>query len=364
MTHPSIVRHSIIAVLLISGVWWSLGSAGQQSVEYPNSRFLVTADWLNDHIKDKNLIIVDVRTDKYHSGELIPGAVRMPWSVFRYNNAAENTASTFVGPEQAQAILGRHGITTRDTLVLYDSIQRDGGATASYVFWILDVLGHEKKCILEQGIDGWKTNGYETATNSRTLEQTLYQAGSSNIKKGRLINGRFVYQRLGDIFYQIIDVRSEEEYVGRKGTKGLDGTPFKLGHIPTAVNINYTAAWKDSSNKAIRSFSELQETYRGIDPGKGIIVYCNSGRRSSFSYYILRLMGYENVYTYEASWKEWGDPDKFFPVETRKTTLTDTRIFTPAKGGGGSAAKTAGRQDQKTGSSSAKPAGGYISCGG
>lgn len=83
----------------------------------------------------------------------------------------------------------------------------------------------------------------------------------------------------------------------------MDGTPLKLGHIPTTVNINYLEAWTDGQSKNIKFYAELQNLYAGLDASKGVIVYCNSGRRSSFSYYSLRLMGFENIYIYKQSWK-------------------------------------------------------------
>lgn len=364
MKHRHLFRHVLIAAILIIGLWWSIGSADKNDTPYPNSQFTASAGWLNAHINDLDLIVVDVRTDKHFDGRVIPGAVRMPWSLFRYNDTGENLASTFVGVTQAQAILGHHGITANDTVVLYDSVERDGGATASYIFWVLDLLGHENKRILDQGIDGWKTAGFETQSFLKKPDPLLYQAGSENIRQDRLISGDFVYRRLGDRFYRIIDVRSTDEYLGRKGTKGLDGSPLKLGHIPTAVNINYTAAWQDLSTKKLKSFSQLQTLYQGIDPAKGIIVYCNSGRRSAFSYYVLRLMGYDAVYTYEASWKEWGNPAKFFPVETRENTLTDTRIFTPSGDDGSADGHLVRNRSGQPEGSTDKPVGGYISCGG
>jgi thiosulfate/3-mercaptopyruvate sulfurtransferase len=62
--------------------------------------------------------------------------------------------------------------------VLYDSVERDGGATASYVFWVLDLLGHEKKKILEGGIDAWTTAGGKVAPEPKKLESMFYQAPS------------------------------------------------------------------------------------------------------------------------------------------------------------------------------------------
>ncbi len=357
------IRYVVIALMLLFGVLWAFGSAQSEKRPYPNSQFIATAGWLHSHLNDKGLVVVDVRSGDHFDGSLIPGAVHLPWSDFRHNDLGENLASTFVGIRKAQEILGTVGITRSDTIVLYDSVSRDGGATASYVFWVLDILGHPNKKILEQGIDAWTAKGYDLVTAARASEPLLYQAGSEQIKKHALIDANFVYKQLGDPFYQIIDVRSEAEYLGKAGTKGLDGTPLKLGHIPTAVNINYTAAWTDPESKGVKSYAELQELYRGIDPSKGIIVYCNSGRRSSFSYYILRLMGFETVFTYEASWKEWGNPDLFLPVETTPNKLTDTTLPGVSMTAASQSRLAKNKASSKTVSSN-KPDDGYISCGG
>lgn len=359
------LRYVILILVLFMGLLWTWVSASQLENNYPNARFIAYPHWLKAHIDDTDLVIVDVRTDEYFDGALIPGAIRLPWSAFQFNDIGSDVASTFIGIAQAQDILGGHGITPKDTIVLYDSVERDGGATASYVFWILDVLGHENKKILDRGIDGWKDAGYELVTTPGETKPLLYQAPAKKIQKHQLITGDFVYKQLGDFCYQIIDVRSQEEYVGETGTKGLDGTPLKLGHIPTSVNVNYQDAWTDVDTKAIKPYAQLQTLYAGLDASKAVIVYCNSGRRSSFSYFILRLMGFDRVYTYEPSWNEWGNPDKFFPVETRKNTFSSSMLPTTSI----TATQTVSSQNSDTKTSkdrsgSGKPAGGYMSCGG
>lgn len=367
MENNTLFRHALIAVILSLGVLWSFSSAAEKDADYPNGHFLVDAKWLKDHLEDTDIVIVDVRTDEHFDGGMIPNAVRMKWSLFRHNDITKGVASTFVGVEKAMDILGQHGITADDTVVLYDSVAEDGGATASYIFWLLDILGHEKKKILERGIDGWVDTGFERVTEPRKPKPLFYQAVSSNIRKDKMIDGDFVYDRLGDYYYQIVDVRSKEEYVGQKGTKGLDGTPLKLGHIPTAVNIVYEGAWTDSATKHIKSYSELQELYRGLDPDRAIIVYCNSGRRSSFSYYILRLMGFENVYPYEPSWKQWGGHDNFYPVEIKENVLTGGVL--PKSSQKSSSQNSAVKKKNSSPERSAEngsggPSGGYVSCGG
>ena len=148
MKTKRLFRHTVTGILLFLGVSWSLSVAGQEQqareAAYPNGHLLASAEWLLDHREDPNLVIVDVRTDEYYKDECIPGAVRLPWRTFRHNNVGLNVGSVFVGIERSQEILGQHGIQPSDTVVLYDSVERDGGATASYVFWILDLLGHEK----------------------------------------------------------------------------------------------------------------------------------------------------------------------------------------------------------------------------
>ncbi|MCF8024951.1 MAG: sulfurtransferase [Desulfobacteraceae bacterium] len=357
-----LIRYSVIALVLFLGILWSFGSAEQRETGYPNANLITNAQWLKNHLNEKDLVVVDVRTDKYYHGSVIPGAVRMPWSQFQFNDVAADLASTFVGVREAQDILGRHGITRDDTVVLYDSVERDGGATASYVFWVLDVLGHEKKMILDRGIDAWRDAGYDLATEPRKPEPLLYQAPAEAINAKRLIDGTFVYKKLGDFYYQIVDARSRAEYLGEKGTTGLDGSPLKLGHIPTAVNINYESAWTNPETKAMKSYSALQELYRGIDPSRGVIVYCNSGRRSAFSYYVLRLMGFEDVFTYEGSWNEWGNPDKFFPVETRENRLAGGTL--PGTSSRTSSSQQMIQKGEPGKPSSGEPSGGYVSCGG
>jgi len=368
-TRNRFTRYLVLFVIIVLGAAWSFAFARETGspTEYPNGQFLATSTWLKSHLDDPDLLVVDVRTDEHFDGRLIPGAVRLPWSKFRYNNRAANEASLFVGSARAQQILGEHGIGRTDTIVLYDSVAEDGGATASYIFLVLDMLGHEKKMILDGGIDSWIRAGNRLVSRPAELGSIFYQAPFAEIRRRSLIKGTSLYERLGDPHYQIVDVRSAEEYSGTAGTRDLRGNDLKRGHIPTALNIGYSSAWVDENTKAVKPYEELLKNFAGLDPDNSIVVYCNSGRRSSYSYFILRLMGFERVRSYEASWKEWGKPDNFFPVEKSDAieaagsgsaadgTKADVKSPPPAE-------KTAERQS--SGGESDKPAGGYVSCGG
>ncbi len=369
------LRYGIIAVLLILGVYWSLAEA-QKAGEtgYPNADFLATAQWLQDHADDSGLVIVDVRTDKHFDDNLIPGAIRMPWRQFQYNDAAANIGGRFVGTERAQEILGEHGIGRNDTVVLYDDLKRDGGATSSYLFWVLDLLGHEKKKVLERGVEGWIDAGGDAAAEPAEREAVLYQAPADQIDLRKSADAAFLMNRLKDPYYQILDVRSKAEYLGQTPNVGLDGQVLKLGHMPSAYNVDYTLNWADPDTKNLKSYAELQQLYRGLDPNRAVVTYCHSGRRSSFSYFILRLMGFDDVMIYEPSWNEWGNGKYFYPVETRENLLKGDALpgasggvgtsGRPSLGGGSGGTSTDRSGASSAGSGSGGSKSGYVSCGG
>ncbi|MEE4607861.1 MAG: rhodanese-like domain-containing protein [Desulfobacteraceae bacterium] len=363
------IRYVAIAAILLLGIYWSAASAtgGAAGEDYPNAGFLATAQWLKSHQADASLVIVDVRMDKYVEGKLIPGAVRMPWRQFQYDDVAGNMGGLFVGIVRAHQLLGEHGIARNDTVVLYDSVKRDGGATSSYIFWVLDLLGHKNMKVLERGIDGWIDAGGETVATPRKAEAVLYQAPSAEINLRKWVKADYLLPRLGDPYYQILDVRSRAEYLGETPNSGLDGTVLKLGHIPSATNNDYTLNWTTPDIKALKPHSVLQGLYRGLDPDRAVILYCHSARRGSFGYFVLRLMGFEDVMLYEPSWMEWGNKRYYFPVETAENVLAGDVL--PGTSSTTAALERLGKTNRQSGAAP-KPGGdrgaksGYVSCGG
>ncbi len=306
-----------LVLSLLFGAYLPLALAANPGDQaYPNGRFLLSADQLHALLGKDGVVVVDVRSDKDFDTRLVPGAVRMPWTLFRQSDPIRNMGGLFSGTVEALEILGRHGISRDDMVVLYDSVTRDGGATASYVFWVLDLLGHSRMALLDRGIDGWMDAGFPVAGKPSRLAPKQYTIPSGQACLRKLTEERFIMERLGDPYYQFLDSRSRDEYVGKSLNTALDGSPLKPGHMPGAFNVDYRLNWTDQKSKAIKPYAELRQLYSRLDPDKAVITYCHSGRRSSFSYFVLRLMGFEDVILYDHSWQEWGKAHMYYPVDT------------------------------------------------
>ena len=76
-------------------------------------------------------------------------------------------------------------------------------------------------------------------------------------------------------------------------------------------------------------------------------------------------MGIDDVATYEASWKQWGKPANFYPVETAEHTFTDGRMPGTSSSVSTTSQSAGTSSVQPTPSSrGSAPKGGYVSCGG
>ena len=116
------------------------------------------------------------------------------------------------------------------------------------------------------------------------------------------------WHRLGAADLAIWDARGPLEYSGEKVLAA------KAGHLPGAINFEWTAGMDFNDHLRIRQdIAEVLEKL-GITPDKEVITHCQTHRRSGFTYLVAKSLGYPRVKAYAGSWSEWGNhPDT--PVE-------------------------------------------------
>src|SRR5260370_16676245 len=103
---------------------------------YMHPEVLVDAEWVEAHIDDANvrLIEVDVDTKSYAEGH-IPGAVGLNWQ----KELQDQVVRAPISRENLEALLSAAGVSNDTTIVLYGD---NNNWFAPWPLWILKYYGH------------------------------------------------------------------------------------------------------------------------------------------------------------------------------------------------------------------------------
>jgi thiosulfate/3-mercaptopyruvate sulfurtransferase len=268
--------------------------------EYTNPDALVETDWLEEHVDDPNVRIVEVDEDTaaYDKGH-IKNALAWNWS----DDLHHALNRDFIDTRGLSALLQRAGVGPDTTVVLYGG---NNNWFASYGYWLLKYLGFDNVKLLNGGRKKWELESRELVQDVVSFPKTTYEVPGGARKELRALREE-VLDGMGKAAF--VDVRSPEEYRGEK--LAPDHLPQEQaqvpGHIPGAKNITWLKAANEDGT--FRSADELQSLYRGegIDGSTDTIAYCRIGERSSHTWFVLtELLGYPNVKNYDGSWTEYG----------------------------------------------------------
>jgi len=260
---------------------------------------LVTAEWVEQHLDDPQVALVEVDEDttSYDKGH-IKGAVKLNWTT----DLQDQVRRDFVSKEQFEALLADRGISNDQTVVVYGG---NNNWFAAYAYWYFKLYGHPDVKLLDGGRKKWELDSRELTADVPTPEKTSYvaQPQDHTIRAFR----DEVVEAIG--VKNLIDVRSPDEFAGRLLAPAHlpQEQAQRAGHIPTAGNVPWSKAANDDGT--FKSNDELQALYTdaGLDFSKDTIAYCRIGERSSHTWFALReLLGLENVKNYDGSWTEYG----------------------------------------------------------
>lgn len=260
---------------------------------------LVTADWVEEHLNDPKVVLVEVDedTEAYDKGH-IPGAIKLDWK----KDLQDGVRHDFISKDRLEALLSEKGIANDDTIVFYGG---NNNWFAAYAYWYLKYYGHENLRLLDGGRKKWELESRELTTEVPERPATQYVAGEPD-ETIRAFRDE-VIEAIGT--KNLIDVRSPDEYAGRLlAPAHLPQEAAQIGgHIPTAGNVPWSKAANEDGT--FKSDEELARLYSeaGLDENKDTIAYCRIGERSSHTWFVLHeILGYPNVKNYDGSWSEYG----------------------------------------------------------
>jgi 3-mercaptopyruvate sulfurtransferase SseA len=263
---------------------------------------LIEPAQLASRLNASELILVDLTsTARYATGH-IPGA--------RFVDPKRTQRGQPPAPglqperEQLEQLFSELGHNPDAVYVVYDD---EGGGWAGRFIWLLDVIGHSHYHYLDGGLHAW-------LAEERPLSSETPQAGNASVTLTLTLNDaptasrEYLQSRLGATDLAIWDARSPGEYSGAKVLAQ------KAGHIPGAINFEWTAGMDPARALRMRQDLQTQLDSLGITADKEIITHCQTHHRSGFTYLAAKVLGYPRVKAYAGSWGEWGNhPDT--PVE-------------------------------------------------
>jgi thiosulfate/3-mercaptopyruvate sulfurtransferase len=261
---------------------------------YAGDNVLVDAQWLEEHLHDPTLRVVevDVNPQAYAAGH-IPGAVL--WNIYR---DLKDSDYRLVDPAGFEDLLSRSGIAPGSSVVFY-------GYGPAMGFWLMKLYGHRDVRVLDFSRDAWKAEGRPWTAEVTVPVSTEYRVQEQD--KGLRADQKEVEDAIGDNTVTILDVRTDPEFRGERfwpsGASEPDG---RAGHIPSAVNQTFEALRDDDG--VFRSAEDMRQLLAGSDrPGADVITYCTIGNRACMAWFSLKyLLGRDNVRVYDGSWAEWG----------------------------------------------------------
>ena len=278
---------SIILMVLIVSVVSARGSAERVSGE----ELLVDSEWLESNINDVQIIDARGSYEDYQKGH-IPGAVYLDRSLFW--TEVDGVPGMLPDSDDIAAELGVRGIDNKTTTVIYDG---GNNLWASRVFWGLEVLGHTKVRLLNGGLTAWSAGGGEVSTSEEIRSAVEFKV---NYQPQLIVQTSEILESYEADDFVVLDSRSVGEY------DGMDIRANRGGHIPNAVNIDWIEnITNDGSFKQVSELASIYDTT--ISKDSRIATHCQTGVRGAHSYFVLRLLGYQDVAVYDGSWAEWGN---------------------------------------------------------
>ncbi|MFP5299205.1 MAG: sulfurtransferase [Actinomycetota bacterium] len=269
--------------------------------EYANPEVLVDTEWLDQHVDDPDLAIIEVDEDvtAYEKGH-ISNATAINWA----DELRSLPNRDFISSEALAQLLGSKGISSDQTIILYGG---NNNWFATYAYWLFKLRGVEKVKLLNGGRKKWELESRLLVQDVPRRQPTAFTIGSPN-DDIRIFRDD-VISRAREGGHAWIDVRSPEEFRGELlAPPHLPQEQAQLpGHIPGAANVTWAKAARDDGT--FKSADELRALYEaeGITNDKDVVTYCRIGERSSHSWFVLKeLLGYDTVRNYDGSWTEYG----------------------------------------------------------
>lgn len=278
-----------------------------------NTKSLVSTKWLQAHINDDNLKLIDaswylpnMQRNAYeeYSAAHIAGAL-----FFDIDKICDHTADS---PHMAPSVetftswLCAMGIDSSHQIVVYDGA---GLFSAARVWWLFKLMGLNHVAVLDGGLPKWIAQGRST---SYVTHKPQPCESVMCVLQPIMKTAAQVAEAVKSKTFQVVDTRPPGRFLGNEPEprQGL-----RSGHIPGSKNVFFKTLLQ--ADNTMKSPDELAQVFlaAGVDITQPVITSCGSGVTAAIVNLALTQTGQHHHSLYDGSWAEWGMNDAL-PIET------------------------------------------------
>ncbi len=289
-------------------------------MSFANPHYLVETDWLEEHLNDANLRILDcnVLLVPEDAGGFRMESGRPAWGEghiggsdfadFTTDLSDQNSTLPLMMPplDQFADALSRYGVSAQTRVILYDNLYN---IWAARTWWMLRAVGFDNAAVLNGGWQKWTQEGRPVTTDPPTHARGQFAATP---RPGVMANKLDVLSAIDTHSSCILNALTAEDHAG---VGGLIQYP-RPGRIASSVNVSFYDL-VDQDTHAYLSAEQLRRKFEavGATSGKPVITYCGAGIAASSDAFVLALLGMDDVAVYDGSLMEWA-ADARLPMET------------------------------------------------
>ncbi|MEM1374208.1 MAG: 3-mercaptopyruvate sulfurtransferase [Pseudomonadota bacterium] len=269
-----------------------------------DARQLVSTTWLETHLKDPDLRILDAswhmpssdrdaRTE--YEAAHIPGA--RFFDIDDISDARSDLPHMVPPVEKFMSRMRALGVGDGHQVVIYDSA---GLFSAPRVWWLFRLMGKRDVAVLDGGLPKWLSEGREVEDMPPIIRDRHMTVSRQN-QMVKDVTQVAMAAKLGD--WEIVDARSAERF---RGDTPEPREGMRSGHIPGSRNVPYTALLND--DQTLKDADAIRAVFEGagVDLGKPVITSCGSGVTAAILSLALERIGKTDHALYDGSWSEWG----------------------------------------------------------
>ncbi|MCG1037635.1 sulfurtransferase [Polaribacter sargassicola] len=271
---------------------------------------IVSVNWLNNHLNDKNLIILDCTIPKVTVKSTIKvDKVQIKGAVFfdiknTFSDKKAPFPNTILPTDAFENKAQELGINKESIVVCYDDL---GVYSSPRVWWMFQLMGFKNVAILNGGLPKWKENNYPIEKpTAKTFAKGNFKA---SYQPNKITFTNNILSNINNKDFLVVDARSSGRF---NATEAEPRKEIKGGHIPNSVNLPFLSVLE---NGMFKTEEELKIIFDNLNPEKKDFIFsCGSGITASILALASILSGYKNYAVYDGSWTEWGSTENL-PIE-------------------------------------------------